>query len=140
MSTVLFYFRTFNNNLSKFIHSPKFYLFSGHPEQPERIRKIKSRFGEYNLINRIKHLPSRVATEEELLLVHTQAHISLMQEIIKRDDLSAAGDSYNSIYFHPKTYESATYAAGSVLQVVDEVLNGRSRSGVCVIRPPGHHR
>jgi histone deacetylase 6 len=87
----------------------------------------------------MKHLPSREATEEELLLVHSQAHISLMQEIVKRDDLSAAGDSYNSIYFHPKTYECATLAAGSVLQVVDEVLNGRSRSGTCIVRPPGHH-
>jgi histone deacetylase 6 len=57
-----------------------------------------------------------------------------MKEIVNRSDLAAAGDSYNSIYFHPKTYESATFAAGSVLQVVDEVLNGKSRSGVCVVR------
>lgn len=90
------------------------------------------------MLNRIKKLQARAATEEELLLVHSQAHISLMQEIVNRDDLAAAGDTYNSIYFHPKTYESATYAAGSVLQVVDEVLNGKSRSGTCVVRPPGH--
>lgn len=87
----------------------------------------------------MKLISSRIATEEELALVHTESHISLMKEIVDRKDLAAAGDSYNSIYFHPKTFESATYAAGSVLQVVDEVLNGRSRSGICVVRPPGHH-
>lgn len=118
-------------------HKNKFDAY--HPEQPERILKIKQRFEEYNLINRMKHLSSRAAKEEELALVHTQAHITLMKEIVERNDLDVAGDSYNSIYFHEKTYESAIYAAGSVLQVVDEVLNGRSRSGVCVIRPPGHH-
>lgn len=87
----------------------------------------------------MKLISSRIATEEELALVHTEAHISLMKEIVNRNNLYTAGESYNSIYFHPKTFESATYAAGSVLQVVDEVLNGRSRSGLCVVRPPGHH-
>lgn len=37
------------------------------------------------------------------------------------------------------TFECASIAAGSVLQVVDTVLNGNARSGVCIVRPPGHH-
>lgn len=85
----------------------------------------------------MKMLPSRVASEEELLLVHTPAHVELMKTIVKRDDLHEAGYKFNSVYFHPSTYKCATVSAGSVLQVVDEVLNGLSRSGVCVVRPPG---
>ncbi|KAL7039894.1 hypothetical protein ACKWTF_000165 [Chironomus riparius] len=112
---------------------------NGHPEQPERIRKIKTRFNEYNLLERMKYLPSRQATEEELLLVHSKSHLKNMQALEKCDNLAALGEKYNSVYFHPKTYECAKYAAGSVLQVVDEVLNGKSLSGVCVVRPPGHH-
>lgn len=87
----------------------------------------------------MKHLPSRFATEEEILLVHQPSHVKLMQEIVNREDLHEASLSFNSVYFHPSTFECASLSAGSILQVVDEVLNGGSRSGVCVIRPPGHH-
>lgn len=87
----------------------------------------------------MKCLPSRAATDDELLLVHTAAHIESMKQIVKREDLHEAGYKYNSVYFHPSTYECAAVSAGSILQVVDEVLNGDSRSGVCVVRPPGHH-
>lgn len=85
----------------------------------------------------MKSLTSRVATDEELLLVHAAAHVELMKGIVKRKDLHEASYKFNSVYFHPSTYECATVSAGSVLQVVDEVLNGLSRSGVCVVRPPG---
>ncbi|CAO1355069.1 unnamed protein product [Diamesa tonsa] len=114
-------------------------LYESHPEQPDRISKIKERFSEYNIQHRIKEIPSRVATNEELLLVHSKEHVEAMTEIVKQDDLHAAAYRYNSVYLHPKTFESATVSTGSILQVVDEVLNGLSRSGVCVVRPPGHH-
>ncbi|CRK86274.1 CLUMA_CG000164, isoform C, partial [Clunio marinus] len=112
---------------------------SGHPEQPERIKKIFSTFDEYKLLNRMKSIASRIATEEEISLVHSASHIEHMKEIVAGDDLNEAGRRFNSVYFHPSTYECATTAVGSVLQVVDDVLNGESRSGVCVVRPPGHH-
>lgn len=63
-----------------------------------------------------------------------------MRKTVERiDELQNVADAYNSVYFHPKTFECASVAAGSVLQVVDVVLNGCARSGVCVVRPPGHH-
>lgn len=85
----------------------------------------------------MKSLPSRIATEEELSLVHTPNHVNSMKGIVKREDLHEAGDKFNSVYFHPSTFECATVSAGSVLQVVDEVLNGISRSGIAIVRPPG---
>lgn len=94
---------------------------------------------EYELLDRMKALSSRVATDDELLLAHEYRHIDLMRQIVKSDDLYAAGDNYNSVYFHPSTMSCAQLAAGSMLQVVDDVLSGLSRSGIAVIRPPGHH-
>lgn len=87
----------------------------------------------------MKSLPSRVATEEELLMVHTPAHVEHMKDVVNSEDLHEAADKFNSVYLHPSTYECATVSAGSILQVVDEVLNGLSLSGVCIVRPPGHH-
>ncbi|KAI5645052.1 histone deacetylase domain-containing protein [Phthorimaea operculella] len=57
----------------------------------------------------------------------------------KLRDLNNQKDEYDSVYFHPDSLESATVAAGSVIQMVDAVLSQTAGSGVCVVRPPGHH-
>lgn len=110
-----------------------------HPEKPERLEMIDQRFKEFNLFQRLHKLPIRSATTDELCLAHTRSHVNAMRKIVESNELQASCERFNSVYFHPKTFECACIAAGSVLQVVDEVLNGNSRSGVCVIRPPGHH-
>ncbi|KAG4068297.1 hypothetical protein HA402_007817 [Bradysia odoriphaga] len=114
-------------------------LYEDHPERPERLEMIEQRFKEYNLFQRLHRLPVRSATTDELCLAHTRLHINSMRKIVESKELQESGEKFNSVYFHPKTFECACVAAGSVLQVVDDVLNGNSRSGVCVIRPPGHH-
>ncbi|XP_055682363.1 histone deacetylase 6 isoform X4 [Lutzomyia longipalpis] len=113
--------------------------FEVHPECPARITKIWERFGEYGTVERMHRVASRHATLEELELVHSPEHVRLMKESVERKDLKAFGERYNSVYFHSSTWTCATLAAGSVLQVVDEVVNGNSQSGICVVRPPGHH-
>lgn len=82
-----------------------------------------------------------MATEEEILLVHTQSHVNDMKDTSNMtvEELNKKGSTYDSIYLHPKSYECALMAAGSVLEVVDAVVNGDARSGVAVVRPPGHH-
>lgn len=102
---------------------------------------IEQRFNEFNLLQRLKKLPIRSATTDELCLAHTRLHVNGMRKIVENstESLRESSEKYNSIYLHPKTFECACAAAGSVLQVVDEVLNGLSQHGVCVIRPPGHH-
>ncbi|KAJ9582108.1 hypothetical protein L9F63_003564, partial [Diploptera punctata] len=113
----------------------------GHPEKPERISAIFSKHEEYGLLTRCHMLKARAVTEEELLLLHTRDHIDTMKETadMKLHDLTKMQDEYRSIYFHPGSYQAACLAAGCVLQVVDSVLNGECRSGVAIVRPPGHH-
>uniref|UniRef100_A0A182R9J4 Protein deacetylase HDAC6 n=1 Tax=Anopheles funestus TaxID=62324 RepID=A0A182R9J4_ANOFN len=110
-----------------------------HPEQPERIAKIMQRVSiDYELAKRMQRVAGRLATTEELCLVHDPKHVQLIEQL-STDTLKQTADQYNSIYFHPSTNASARMAAGSVLEVVSEVLSGRVRSGVCIVRPPGHH-
>ncbi|XP_069687064.1 histone deacetylase 6 isoform X1 [Periplaneta americana] len=113
----------------------------GHPEKPERISAIFSRHQEYGLLEKCHILKARSVSQEELLLLHTQEHINMMQETstMKLRELAKKQDDYRSIYLHPGSYQAACLAAGSVLQVVDSVLHGESRSGVAIVRPPGHH-
>uniref|UniRef100_A0A182QX80 UBP-type domain-containing protein n=1 Tax=Anopheles farauti TaxID=69004 RepID=A0A182QX80_9DIPT len=111
-----------------------------HPEQPERIAKIMQRLtGDYQLVQRMHRLTGRAATTDELCLVHDPQHVQLIEQVCESSTMKQTAEQYNSIYFHPRTNASARMAAGSVLEVVSEVLNGTARSGLCVVRPPGHH-
>lgn len=92
------------------------------------------------MLDRLHSLKSREASTEELCLAHTRQHVDKMKQISTQNkNLQEAGDRYNSIYFHETTYKCATLAVGSVLEVVDNVLNGNYQKGICVVRPPGHH-
>lgn len=84
-------------------------------------------------------LTTRQATTDELCLAHSRAHINFIRKTVEKENHLEIGDTFNSVYFHPATFQCAVTAAGSLLQVVDSVLNGTSRSGIAVVRPPGHH-
>lgn len=78
---------------------------------------------------------------EELSLVHSEDYIESIKRTstLKLKELQKQASDYNSVYLHPDTWSSACISAGSLLQVVDSVLNGQSQSGVAIVRPPGHH-
>ncbi|XP_043284790.1 histone deacetylase 6 isoform X2 [Venturia canescens] len=112
-----------------------------HPEKPDRISGIFTKHEEYELLNRCQVIKGREATEEELLLAHSASHVNDMRETCtaKPGELKKKGGKLNSVFLNRDTWNSACVAAGSVLQVVDSVLNGESQSGVAIVRPPGHH-
>ncbi|KAH9628405.1 hypothetical protein HF086_015935 [Spodoptera exigua] len=103
----------------------------GHVECPERIMRIHERHRDFGLLDRVHQLTARKATDQEILAVHTETHLNRNLHVQK--------NAYDSVYFHPDSLESAAVAAGCVLQMVDSVLTNECGSGVCVIRPPGHH-
>lgn len=45
---------------------------SGHPEQPDRIRRIYEAFQQGGLIAKMRNLPIREAERDEVLLVHSE--------------------------------------------------------------------
>ncbi|XP_043492900.1 histone deacetylase 6 isoform X2 [Polistes fuscatus] len=112
-----------------------------HPEKPNRIVSIYKKHEEHGLLERCYLQQGRVATEEELLLAHSQDYINAIKktETFKSKELERQASKYNSVYLHNETWFSACVSAGSLLQIVDNVLNGEAQSGVAVIRPPGHH-
>lgn len=113
------------------------------PEKPERIKTIYKQLVDEGLADRCHRLESRDATREELQWLHDPEHLDKMEASTKmeRTELNELEVHYDikDIYLCPETQKAALLAAGSALQVVDSILTGRSRSGVAVIRPPGHH-
>ena len=57
----------------------------------------------------------------------------------KQSTLNHLERQYGSIFICPETYQAALLSAGSSLQIVESILSGESRSGIGVVRPPGHH-
>lgn len=106
----------------------------GHPERPERAEVLsavaasfKEKGGEV--------IEPRLATDEDLLRVHTQEHLDAI--VATRGKATMIDeDTFTS----PDSEEIARLAAGAVLTGVDRVLDGPPRSrALALVRPPGHH-
>ncbi|XP_025069468.1 histone deacetylase 6 isoform X3 [Alligator sinensis] len=111
------------------------------PECPARLTSIWTKLVEDGLVERCVPVQARLATEEEILLVHSPQFLALMASTADMEEgkLRALSDTYDSVYLHPNSYHCARLAAGTVLAVVDKVLSGELRNGLALIRPPGHH-
>ncbi|XP_043936310.1 histone deacetylase 6 isoform X2 [Protopterus annectens] len=111
------------------------------PECPERVTYVMEKIRQYGLLERCVQVQARAATEDELLLVHSQEYMELMKstQYMSEPELKSLADTYDSVFLHPKFYECACLAVGSVLQLVDKVVSAEIQNGLAVVRPPGHH-
>jgi acetoin utilization deacetylase AcuC-like enzyme len=87
------------------------------------------------LIKELIQIPSRSATEEELLTCHTIEHISNVVETSRRGGGYLDPDTYVNQY----TADAAFLAAGSLIDLTNAVINGNIKNGYALVRPPGHH-
>jgi acetoin utilization deacetylase AcuC-like enzyme len=103
-----------------------------HPERPERL--VAARAGVQKAAARFDRVAGRSATDDELARVHSPRFIEAL-----------AGLRGESGYLDPDTYVSAAsvdaarLAAGSLVAMVDAMLDGPVGKGVALLRPPGHH-
>ena len=110
---------------------------AGHPEAPERIEAIIKELEEANLIENCTAIPKRKVTDDEALLVHTDAYLKVVHTEIDgtRSGILSTGDTN----FGPASLEVARNAAGGLLNAVDGVIGGAYDNAFCAVRPPGHH-
>jgi len=130
----------------------------GHPEAPRRTQEILAQLKAAGLLQACAHVPPRVASEDELLLVHDARHVERVctfqaKRAVASDADEKATEARNkkakpySFPFGPDTYVNehtphcARLSAGGLLALVDAALDADShvRAGMAVVRPPGHH-
>jgi acetoin utilization deacetylase AcuC-like enzyme len=105
----------------------------GHPERIERAEVMQ--LVAANCIKAGETLTSpRAATDDELARVHDREYIEQIGRLRGR-----AGMLDADTFVSPDSDEVARLAAGGVLVAIDQVLNSRSRRGLVMARPPGHH-
>jgi acetoin utilization deacetylase AcuC-like enzyme len=110
-------------------HDPRCleYAALGHPERPERIARtaplLKDRHPDW------EWRQPRVATDDELLRVHSADHLAAIK--------TAAHDFDADTPTYPNIYEHALRSAGAALDASRAAFRGER--AFSLMRPPGHH-
>ena len=108
---------------------------AGHPERPERLEAVRRGLRDGGLEKDLVRLAPRAATPEELLRVHTAAHVDRLAAAAGRhvrfDPDTAAG---------PRSHAAALAAAGAVADAVGARPRRLARPGLLRGAPPGPPR
>jgi len=108
----------------------------GHPERPDRYDAVTAALERAGLLKDLPRLERREAREEDLLRCHTPEYLG----VVKRDVAAGRTElSTGDTTISARSLEIALLAAGSVLNAVDAVVEGRAKNAFCAVRPPGHH-
>jgi acetoin utilization deacetylase AcuC-like enzyme len=109
---------------------------AGHPERPDRLRRLNGHLLECGLRQQLVDLKTSPASPEQLLAVHTQRHVDFVRETCEGGGGPLdEGDTYAV----RESFGAATLAAGAVLGAIGAVVGGSVDSTFCAVRPPGHH-
>lgn len=108
----------------------------GHPERPDRLSSIVRHLKLCGLWNVLNHRAPTAASDDHILSVHTKEHLETIRQVCESGGgMLDLGDTHAV----RESFEVATRAAGSVLNAIDDVLNGQVTAAFCAVRPPGHH-
>ncbi|KAJ8374134.1 hypothetical protein SKAU_G00047140 [Synaphobranchus kaupii] len=110
-------------------------------EVPERLTVSHAALQQQGLAQRCVTLPVRQATEEDILLAHSEEYLEAVKKtpFMTLEEMMTFTQQYGDVYFHPNIYHCAKLAIGATLQLVDSVMTGQVRNGMALVRPPGHH-
>ena len=106
-------------------------------ENAETKKRIHELIVVSGLIEHLKRIPARHATNEELLLVHPQDYLTKLKAISEQRLGGDAGDGETPLA--KGGYEIGTMAVGAVTALAQAVVAGEVDNGYALVRPPGHH-
>jgi acetoin utilization deacetylase AcuC-like enzyme len=109
-----------------------------HPECPERLTAISDQCIAAGIEPFLQHQTAPRATREQLLRVHTAAHLEALEAARPPADGWLTLDGGDT-FFGPESLEAAYRAAGAVVLGVDLALGESPAPAFCSVRPPGHH-
>jgi len=107
----------------------------GHPESPERLKVIYRMLEEPEMKGILKEVSPRPATRKELEMIHTPSYIDLVEKTAGKPHFRLDMDTSTCA----KSYDTALLAAGGLLELIKDVMEGRLDNGFALVRPPGHH-
>ena len=107
----------------------------GHAESPARLRAVLAALDQDRFAS-LDRIEAPRATREQLLRVHTPAHVDRILAITPEADTVRLDED---TLMSPASAEAGLRAAGAVVAAVDAVMTGQATRAFCAVRPPGHH-
>ena len=114
----------------------------GHPDHMGRLPAIVRAVERETpaLHERVLHRVPGLATEEQLLRVHTPGHIARVRRLVREAEtngrpVTVGGDTVVSA----ASWDAALAAAGCAVEAAALVVRGEAASAFALTRPPGHH-
>jgi acetoin utilization deacetylase AcuC-like enzyme len=103
----------------------------GHPDSPERLTRL---VGSLSAAGYEISRCSREATRDELITIHEPTYVD---RVLGLDGIGGALDQETLL--GPSSVKAALNAAGTALEMSDDLLGGNDRQSFALVRPPGHH-
>ena len=106
-----------------------------HVEHPETKRRLRNLLDASGLLKQLTLLEARPARDEEILRVHSRAHL----DRVRGHNGELAHELGPTAVMGRGSFDIAMLAAGGCIEAVDAVVQGRVRNAYALVRPPGHH-
>jgi acetoin utilization deacetylase AcuC-like enzyme len=107
----------------------------GHPDHPRRLRRLYDCLQAPQTSGYFSTLLPEPASDQEILLVHSQAYLKQVKETVGKGEAALSADTLTC----DRSFHVAAMAAGGVIKAIDRVLDGVSSNALVLCRPPGHH-
>jgi len=106
-----------------------------HPENAERLKVMMSELKKSQILKEVEIIEPKILSEKILYDVHSEEMIGQIKEISTHGNMWIDLDTYVCKF----DYGTARLAAGGVVQLCENVIQGKAYNGYALVRPPGHH-
>jgi acetoin utilization deacetylase AcuC-like enzyme len=107
----------------------------GHPENHKRLERTMRLLKQEGLLDALEAVPVKPVSRQRLELAHDQAYLGSVDRVAE----TGGGQLDPDTYANEISHLAARASAGALVGLVEEVMHGRTRRAMSLMRPPGHH-